>query len=193
MLEQSLLEQSLIEEKLIEHCAPTLAGLKSANLFNYRFISPEYARKELDEANQKLNMRGVYVEDLSWTKEMVLIYTYRKSHLEKELQQEKVQELLKEYGYTDFSVEACLQHVKNRLDTYECFPHEIGVFLGYPIEDVIGFINNKGKNCKCCGVWKVYCNEREKQLMFEKLKKCTMIYLRVFAEGRSITQMTVSA
>jgi len=26
------------------------------------------------------------------------------------------------------------------------FPHEIGVFLGYPLEDVMGFISNKGHN-----------------------------------------------
>lgn len=188
-----MLEQSLLEQNLIKHCAPTLAGLKSGNLFNYRFVTSEQVKQELSEVNAKLNRRGVYVEALSWTQEMVLIYTYRKSHLERELQQEQTQQLLQQYGYTDFSVEACLRHVKKRLDTYECFPHEIGVFLGYPIEDVIGFINNKGKNCKCCGVWKVYCNEHEKQLMFDKMKKCTMIYLRVFAEGRSITQMTVSA
>ena len=48
------------------------------------------------------------------------------------------------------------------------------------MNSVKGFIKNKGRDCKCCGLWKVYCNEREKQLMFDKLKKCTKIYLQVF-------------
>ena len=81
----------------------------------------------------------------------------------------------------------------NRLRDYACFPHEIGIFLGYPLDDVVGFIENRGQNCKCCGLWKVYCNESETRKLFDKLEKCTRIYLRVFSEGRTIRQMTVCA
>ena len=42
------------------------------------------------------------------------------------------------------------------------FPHEIGIFLGYPLADVAGFIRNKGRNCKCIGTWKVYGDAFEK-------------------------------
>jgi hypothetical protein len=36
------------------------------------------------------------------------------------------------------------------------FPHEIGIFLGYPPEDVTAFIENDGKNYACRTHWKVY-------------------------------------
>ncbi len=36
------------------------------------------------------------------------------------------------------------------------FPHEIGLFLGYPLTDVEGFIRNHGRNYLLCGMWKVY-------------------------------------
>jgi hypothetical protein len=36
------------------------------------------------------------------------------------------------------------------------FPHEIGLFLGYPPEDVAAFIENDGKNYACRTHWKVY-------------------------------------
>jgi hypothetical protein len=36
------------------------------------------------------------------------------------------------------------------------FPHEIGLFLGYPLTDVEGFIRNQGRNYLLCGMWKVY-------------------------------------
>jgi hypothetical protein len=36
------------------------------------------------------------------------------------------------------------------------FPHEIGIFLGYPPEDVAAFIENDGKNYACRTHWKVY-------------------------------------
>ena len=54
----------MLESGLIEHCAPTLAGLKSANLFNYYFDLKRDVFKELREVNQKLNERGVYIEPL---------------------------------------------------------------------------------------------------------------------------------
>jgi len=102
-----------------------------------------------------------------------------------------VQELLKNYGYEDFSLEKSLLHLKKRLHGYKCFPHEIGIFLGYPLEDVKGFIDNKGKNCQSCGFWKVYCNAGEKEALFDKYRKCTRIYRQVFEAGRKLPQMTV--
>lgn len=145
------------------------------------------------EVNLKLNLKGVSIEPVLWKENSVLIYTYRRSHLEKELKQDGVSQLLDCYGYPDCQVENCLKHLKSRLYEYECFPHEIGVFLGYPLEDVKGFIEHKGKECKLRGLWKVYCNEQETKKLFEKLQKCTRVYLQVFETGRSISQMTVCA
>ena len=58
-----------------------------------------------------------------------------------------------------------------RLSTGGDFPHEVGLFLGYPVEDVIGFIENKGKNCLCCGCWKCYSNACAAQKAFDKFRK----------------------
>lgn len=183
----------MLENRLIEYCAPTLAGMKSANLFNYPITSKTAVMKELDEVNRKLNGRGVYVEAVLWKENYALIYTYRRSHLARDLQKGRVRELLSKYGYRNADVDSCIAHLKKRLFAYDCFPHEIGVFLGYPLEDVIGFIHYGGREYKYSGLWKVYGDEYETRKLFEKLQKCTRIYSQVFAEGRSISQMTVSA
>ena len=65
--------------------------------------------------------------------------------------------------------------------------------MDYPLLDVIGFIEQGGKNCKCCGVWKVYSNECETQQLFERYRKCTEVYQKVFARGRTLVQLTVAA
>lgn len=70
----------------------------------------------------------------------------------------------------------------------EEFPHEIGIFLGYPLGDVIGFIKNAGHNCKCTGCWKVYCNECEAVRTFAKYKKCKDVYMRLWQQGRSVLE-----
>lgn len=181
-----------LEKCLIEHCAPTLAGLKSANLFNYFESDRAIILSEVNRINRELNARGVYLKILLWRENSALIYVYRQSILYNELNDTDVKEFLAGYGYTEFNTESSIAHLEKRLSESECFPHEIGVFLGYPLMDVIGFIKNKGKNCTCCGPWKVYCNEYEAMRKFEKLRKCTDIYMRVFESGRSIVQMTVS-
>lgn len=182
-----------LEKGMIEHCAPTLAGLKSASLFSYYYDEETIAVEELKDVNGLLNPKGVYVEALLWRRDSVLIYVYRTSHLEKELQQPGVREFLAKYGYGGNGIDECIFHLKRRLEHHFCFPHEIGVFLGYPLDDVKGFIENAGQNCKCYGLWKVYSDEGEAIRVFEKLKKCTQVYMKVFSEGGNITQMTVCA
>lgn len=181
---------------MIEYCAPTLAGLKTGNLFSYYFSSAEEAEKDFFEVNEKLNAKGVFVEALLWRPSSVLVYAYRKTFLDKQLKMQEVKGLLSGFGYNANETEECLDHLKKRLaERKGCgsFPHEIGIFLGYPLTDVIGFIANRGENCKFCGLWKVYSDEDEARKLFEKLKKCTGIYLKLFLEGRSIAQMTVAA
>lgn len=186
------MKEKMLENLVIEYCAPTLAGIKSGGLFSYFYDSKESAMEEMQKINLKLNKRGVFAVVLLWRNKSALVYTYRSSLLEKELKRSGVMELLSRYGYLGCDIETCLKHLRCRLADCDGFPHEIGVFLGYPLEDVIGFIDHKGDNCKYCGLWKVYCNECEALKMFEKIRKCTENYLRLFAQGRSIAQMTVS-
>lgn len=185
------MKNSGIEAGLIEYCAPTLAGMKSAGLFNYFYKEKSEALRELCLVNEKLNRCGVYVETLSWKSDSVLIYAYRPRLLQTELSVPEVGELLEEYGYADCNICNCICRLKQRLAESVCFPHEIGVFLGYNLEDVKGFIDNDGKNCKACGLWKVYCNEGEKEKLFEKFNRCTRIYTQLFCEGRQLSQLTV--
>ncbi|MGN0305845.1 MAG: DUF3793 family protein [Lachnospiraceae bacterium] len=118
---------------------------------------------------------------------------YRPTLLERQLRKPGVRELLQKYDYPSEGITECLQQLKKRIWESQCFPHEIGIFLGYPLEDVTGFIENQGKNCKYCGFWKVYCNEEETKKYFTRLEKCNSIYSQIFAAGRSLVEMTVVA
>ena len=180
-----------IEWEVIKECSPTLAGLKTGNLFNYRYDNISDFRRELASVNRKLNIKGVYVTFLKRNEKSALLYVFRPDRLEKDLSQPAVQNVLKTFGYSDYKVGASIKHLKQRVEENTCFPHEIGLFLSYPVEDVIQFIRQKGCNYKCCGVWKVYCDEEFSQKMFARYRKCTEVYLRVFDRGRSISALTV--
>ena len=78
-------QKSTLEEHLIKHCAPTLAGIKSASLFSYFFEKERVVLDELDSVNKMLNERGVLIEPLLWRENRVLVYVYRPLMLQRDL------------------------------------------------------------------------------------------------------------
>lgn len=183
----------MLDKHLVAHCSPTLAGLKSANIFNYSFKSIKLLEQQLELLRADLRPKGVSLRVLRRSGKRALIYVYRSSKVQKELQRQGVLDFLSNYGYETDHLEHCLQRLSVRISSHLEFPHEIGLFLGYPLEDVIGFIENKGKNSRCCGCWKVYCNECEAQKLFAKFEKCKNVYLQMFDRGRTVLQLTVAA
>ena len=183
----------MLEAYLIRHCAPTLASLKTAGLFRCAFEAKEELERQLSLWNTALERKGVFLRVLRREEKAALVYVYRRSNLQRDLHAPGVERFLQRCGYTPADVEGTLCQLEQRLQTMDGFPHEIGVFLGYPLGDVIGFIRNKGKNSKYTGDWKVYCNLCEAVRMFAKYKKCKRVYAALWEQGRSILQLTVAA
>lgn len=181
------------EKLLIAHCSPTLAGLKTANLFSCPIEDADVFMAQIDAWNDKLNDRGVYLSIMRISQSRGLVYVYRRSMLEIDLRQPGVREFLEAYDYLTLDIEEILSLLCRRFLNFEYFPHEVGIFLGYPLNDVIGFIVNEGKNCCCSGCWKVYDDACSAQKLFAKYKKCKKVYEKLFANGRSIMQLTVAA
>lgn len=182
----------MLEKYLVEYCAPTLASLKTASLFNIE--AEAEIRTEMKEWNRRLGPKGVSLCILRQTPQTVLIYVYRRSRLQEDLQRPGVFQLLSRYGYQEIKVDSAIRTLKERLTASPiAFPHEIGLFLGYPLQDVAGFIENGGKNCKCSGCWKVYGNEGEAIRIFQKYSKCRNIYAKLWNQGKTVWQLTVTA
>lgn len=182
------------EESLIRHAAPTLASIKVANLYSFKFSSIEECQKTICYFNALMNSKGIYIELLKNSGDFYLIYVYRKSHLQKKLQDAEIQNLLVQYGYPEkCEIKKYLNVLKIRMDAGEDFPHEIGLLLGYPLADVKAFIETKGKDCIACGDWKVYGDEEAAKCLFCKYRHCKEVYMSVYEAGRRFVDMLVSA
>lgn len=181
-----------IEQYVIEYCAPTLASLKTGNLFSLPSVSQEDLKSFILTWNEKLREKGVKVVILK-EKCPTLIYVYRKSRLNEDINKKEVKEFLKIIGYDFNSSIQAIEFLKTRIEKLSSFPHEIGLFLGYPFEDVIGFIENKGQNCKYSGHWKVYCDECEAIRKFQKYNKCKKVYSKLWNQGSSLLKLTVAS
>ena len=193
----------MFEQELIEHCSPTLASIKAASLFTYTYKSLKELHVRVTYWDSKMKRKGITFDILSENVGVnkALIYVYRRADLEKILNRDEIRSFLLNHGYLiddneivgGVNCENIILQLKKKFEKLNQFPHEIGIFLGYPIGDVKGFIENHGCNCKCTGYWKVYCNEEEATKTFRKYKKCRDIYMNLWISGRSVMQLTVAA
>ncbi len=186
----------MLEKVLVEYCAPTLAGIKPASMFTWKpvYLQGEKAVLAIDELNEKLTYRGISIKVLKKSSEKYLLLVYREKILKDLLKDERAKEILRERNYAvDLELENMLEDLSLRMKHIDDFPHEIGIFLGYPIDDVIAFIENKGKNCRYIGFWKVYKNELQDMRLFEKFIKCRELYARYFKKGWTVERLTVAA
>lgn len=177
-----------LEERLAFHCGPALTGIKPSNIMSFK--SEDYKRisEDLHNIEKSLIHRGIYFEVLFESQSHILIMVYQKKALEKCLKCEIGKSILSQQGYPDCeNVYDYLFYLKKRiLESNGEFPHEIGVFLGYPIEDVLGFIQHKGKSFKLNGYWKVYGDEKKASSMFQKYNECRSRLCNQIALGNTI-------
>ena len=181
-----------LESDLVEYCAPTLMGLKPAGLFRHHAQSSEMLQHIVADWSETLAPYDLELRILKTCPKTgdCLIYLYRTQWLHRILSGTAVETFLKLMGY---------QISRNRLDLLEqlserlCverdFPHEIGVFLGYPLEDVEGFIRNGGRNYTCCGCWKSYGDPEKAEALFASYRQCTALCKEWYQNGYTITQL----
>jgi len=180
------------ENLIIKHCAPTLAGLKTGNLFTAAYETKEQLDKEIAHLNERLACRGIRVVRLRARMGRALIYIYRPAKLAGDLDRREAREILAQFGYTEAGkTTECINRLSQRICSCSDFPHEIGLFLGYPTEDVKGFIERGGQDCKACGYWKVYGDVSAAEEMFRKYEKCTCVYLKCLEQGRPFEKLAV--
>ena len=179
------------EQLLIDHCAPTLAGLKTGNMFPVSIEPGQDITDELRQLNRLLRKKGIRVVIFRKTEKKALLYLYRPDYLDKDLCCPEALQILKEKGYCCGSTGSFVVQLIRHMTEDEEFPHEVGLFLGYPPEDVQCFIENSRRGVKCTGCWKAYGNEEEARKTFAKFRKCTDVYRRELSKGRSLLQLTV--
>lgn len=180
------------DEFLVHNCAPTLAGIKTASLFTCPCPSRAEFLDRVRETNCWLRTKGLRLLPLRFSDSKALIYLYRPGKLSDDLSDSLAERLLRSCGYAPGSCGKTLSQLARRLRDNGDFPHEIGLFLGYPPEDVQGFMENRACNCKLCGCWKVYGDPESARKRFAQYEKCSRLYREQWARGRDIRFLTVA-
>ena len=185
--------QDIIERlkfQIVLQCAPLLKGIKKANITN---IHKKYIRS----LAAVLKETGISYKILAYKKDKYRVMFYRREEVEAYLEQDEVWEFLEKHGYEERGLDMILAALSKRICKYSkdeiAFPHEIGIFLDYPLEDVEGFIKNEGKNSLLCGYWKVYHNPSKAQMTFLAYDKAKDSAVNEFLMGKSIREIVSEA
>lgn len=179
-----------LDQLLARHCAPVLAGIKVANLFS----ADRALCGQALAYNACCNPRGVYFTQLCGCGGRGLVLVYRRAWLAARLREPAVAGCLRAFGYpVEKGLAEQLAHLRARVQAaQDGFPHEVGAFLGYPLEDVVGFIRNRGRGCKLCGCWKVYGDVRRARRIFARYAACRARFCRRVAAGEPLAALVAA-
>ena len=169
--------------------APTITGIKAACMINFKYgehdIKPVWnlnARKWLEP----YKIECVLLNKFSKSKN-ALVLIFRRDLLKKALSNFKACELLKRFDYPAPDVDKCLDCLQRNFNFNNTIPHEVGIFLDYPPDDVEGFIKNRNsENLLTSGYWKVYGNVERAKKIFEKYKSAEYNAAQKILTGRQI-------
>ncbi|MCC8182167.1 MAG: DUF3793 family protein [Clostridiales bacterium] len=182
--------ESELEYLLAEHCAPTLAGVKAASLAGCPVQRREETERTVKEYDRILGERGIRLRLIPTHRACDLLLVYRPELLESTLSRPDAQTLLRGRNYpADGGVGPQLDCLCRRLAEQEEFPHEVGLFLGYPPEDVAGFVEHQGREWKSLGLWKVYSDVERAENLFSLYDRCRRAVRRQVAQGVSVLEM----
>ena len=175
--------ENSVERRLIIQNAAVLKGKRISGML---FLND----KELARISMKLHNTNISLIILCTCKKRHLVMVYRAKELEEHLRSKEVSDYLREFGYRRDDFISNLIRLHQRMNGFynkmKEFPHEVGVFLGYPICDIKGFLENKGERYLHSGYWKIYGNLEETRKKFLSYDEAREIAIDEFLSGREL-------
>lgn len=174
------MDQSHIETRLALQCAPLITGIKMANLL---IVSTS----DEPEVRRILKKSSITYYRLLRKEDKTTFLCFHRLQLAAYLEDPDVQRILTAEGYRDLSLGGIFRTFQMRYQAHMNeqvgFPHEMGLLLGYPVEDVEGFILHKGQNALYSGYWKVYAKVELKKHLFKEYESAKETLIQLLANG----------
>lgn len=188
------MSRSSFEALLGFHGAPTFAGEKPAVLLSFKKSQFEDFDAMLASFTPCFRCKGISVLRLVEGEEYVLVLFYRARRIARFVKRADARALLRSCGYDDDApLSVLLAELQRRMEIKKTFPHEIGIFLGYPPEDVRGFIEHRGKDFALSGYWKVYGNPDAARALFARYTACSEEFCKKLDDGARFEDLVIAS
>lgn len=165
--------------------APTIFGEKPATLLtfadNRRFPRLTFWRKFGSSFLRQSNLEWIVVREKG---NSLTVLFYHPDCLTGCLQQTDHCRFLAEFGYKpDCPLYENIDCLKQRYQ--QGCPHEIGVLLGIPLKDVLGFMG-QGQDCLSCrGLWCIYGDPEPSLKIMTRIDQCKTYAAALLNKGES--------
>ncbi len=179
-------EAENLQMQVILQSAPVLKNVKMSCMFTVPSAYTKMVFSLFSQTNIKVCCicRGAM-------RDVVLVY--REKQLKAYLEKPQIAGFLQQFGYHGNSIESYLNHLGERISYFYnravSYPHEMGIFLGYPLEDVKGFIIHGGKNCYYTGYWKVYSDVERAKKVFDAYDEAKEAAVMEFFSGKRVWEI----
>lgn len=171
--------------------APVVGGLKPSSTITLKKDSKEYFvwNNYKETFLNKIELKHVLLRE---DDKAIILLIYSEKNLEKFINNKETKEfLLKlEYNLQD-NLGSILDKLIQRYNRFHC-PHELGVFLGIPLEDVIDFMECTTKKCLLCGYWKVFNNSENALEIFNNYNRSKELVLDYVIFDAKLEEIIVS-
>lgn len=173
------------EYRVCRNCCLTLGGLKAGSLF----ACAERCRRPVRECLCSFRGQGIRFAEMDGGGGKRLFFVYDRFMLEKLLSDRDTARFLTALGYDCSRPSAVVAELAARVRGGAEFPHEIGVFLGYALDDVKAFIADPGGGTLMGGYWKVYSGFPEKRKLFDEYRRYSDSVFGKFASGQPLAAL----
>lgn len=134
---------------------------------------------------------AIHFYELKKTEQKVCVLFYVPGHLMGTLTYGEHMAFLKKFGYHEhMTLREYLELLKKRF-AEDC-PHEVGLFLGVPLNDIKGFIACNGKNYLFSGYWKVYHCLQQTLDTFKLYDQAKMQVVNLVSKGIAFSNLKQS-
>lgn len=176
---------------LAYHAAPTLGGIKPASLLRPVSRTRDF-RAALPSAAAFLRASfDVEVAHLSDSGPGRLLLIYNGGRVAECFECPGAVDIFEEAGYRPArppTPEAIIGQIAERCRG-GAFPHEIGVVLGYPPDDVRCFIRGETGNARCAGCWRSNLDPERSARSMRRFRRAKRTVAKILAENGFVADL----
>lgn len=185
-------KQDYIENYLLYSTSLVIAEVKPAVTIAIKKTSTRLYNTWNDFGKAFVDNIGLKFVELRENNDCIIVMIYNEKLLYKEISKNSHTNFLAKLGYPSLvNVTDYVNVLKSRYEKYHC-PHELGLFLGIPFEDVKDFMECTTKKCLLCGYWKVFNNEEKAKITFERFDTIKEYTMKNILKGNSSYDLALS-
>lgn len=158
-------------KRIVELLGPVILGTKPAEILSFPNNDKDF-ESNVSKLEKFFSVcKKIQLIKFKYNSNSIKILFYNPRTLENTLNDKRNIKILKDIGYPNiYNLNLYLEHIVNKMIKGN-IPDEIGIFLGYPLKDVLGFIGHPSLKLTKVNGWRVYGDPRISDKKFNEFTK----------------------